>query len=247
MNSMTNGDLVLVLDDILGDKQGMLAPTMTFQIFKPSLEERRDVLSLIREALKQRPLTEAFAEADTLYDSTARAAHYICRGLASLSLLSEDDRALIRQTAETFVPDLTLTTAAYEDEADNARRQAGTLEEMKSALEAFPIAPGITMYSLLAAHVEAGHEIGRLLTERAAITAEDASSRVSEAGVLRSRTIGELNQFRDTLSREIEANPSLPRDLETKVFALYDQLNTSRTERRPTKSDAAPESELTSL
>ena len=131
------------------------------------------------------------------------------------------------------MPRLGITTAAYEDEAAHAMRRVDDLEAMREALDAFPVAPELTLYGLLSAQIAAGEKIGELLTHRADATAEEESRRTKQIGALRSETIGDLNRFRETLSHEMSANPDLPNDLEMKIFALYDQLNTSCEERRP--------------
>ena len=58
-----------------------------------------------------------------------------------------------------------------------------------------------------------------------------------------STDISNINKLRKPLSREIETNPSLSKDLDTTVFVLYDQLKASRKERRPPKPSATTEAE----
>ena len=49
---------------------------------------------------------------------------------------------------------------------------------------------------------------------------------------MRSATIGLLARFRQALADEVAAKPSLPRDLESKVFAYFDQLEANRAARK---------------
>lgn len=240
MSYITIGDLVLILDDLFGPKKALLDRTLAFQIYGPALEAHRDKLIGLRRALDKKPLAGELYAADELFDTTVRAIHYLARGLCRLPLLDGEKRAFLKKVGETFVPNLGITTSSYEDEAAAAKKRRDDLEAMRSGLEAFPVAPGLTLYTLVAAFIDAGLKIDALLAARAEITAEEEADRNRETAALRPRTIGTLGQFRQTLAQEILVNPALPEDLEAKVFSYYDQIAATREDRYP-KPPAAPE------
>ena len=240
MSYMTLSDLVLVLSDLRENKQGAVAETLAYRLFGPSLAEMFERASSIEAALARKPLSEELKEADLLHDRAAKAVFYIAKGLLGLPNLSPEVRAVLERARDTFVPALAPLAKSYEDEAAAAKQRTAALEEMKPTLEAFPAGPGMSLYSLVADHINAGIRIDALLSDRAETVAAEDAARVKDAGPLRSQIIGTLGRFRDALDQEVSVNPSLPRELTAVTFSYYDQITAAREQR-----SHKPESELT--
>ena len=135
-----------------------------------------------------------------------------------------------------MIPSLSTLTDSYEDEAARIDDKRKILTRHADFLAAFQVGPSHTLQSILSAHVEAGEKLGELLSKRAGEVAEDKSARTKQSITLRSATIGLLGRFRQALADEVEANKDLPRDLESKVFAYFDQLEANRAARRGNRS-----------
>jgi hypothetical protein len=236
MSYCTVGDLDLILADLFDSKKALLEQTLSFKIYGPTLEEQKNEISKITAALQKKPLSEELADTDALHDSTGRAIFHICEAYSQLVTLSQAHRDFAAKVAETFVPSLGGLQKSYEDEAAAAKKRETNLEELKTSLEAFPVAPETSLYTLVSAHIEAGKKIDSLLSARAETTAEDEANRVKQVGVLRSKTIGTINQLREALAHEVSVNQELPRDLESKIFSYYDQIGESREDRHPKKT-----------
>lgn len=232
MSAMTLGDVLLVLEDLLGAKRASLEETLAFKLYGPSLAGLLDKISGVQKSLSAKPLSEELKAADLKHDTSAKAVYYICRGLIGLSTLDGETRSMLNSVRDTFVPALAPLQKSYEDEAFAAKQREGALESMKPQLEAFPVG-STTLYGLLKDHISAGAEIEQLLSARAETTAEEEANRVKDAGILRSQAIGLLGQLRETLAHEVATNTALPRDLESVAFSYFDQLSESREGRRP--------------
>jgi hypothetical protein len=225
---MTVNDLKLVLDDLFGPKKALLDKTLTFKIYGPGLKEQKDSIDTIHKALQKRPLSEELLKEDEIHDTSARAIHLFCKGMGELATLDQEKRSLLRKVSDTFVPSLGDLKKSYEDEAAAAKKREKDLVAMKAELEAFPVAPSTTLYTLVSTYIESGKKLDSLLSSRAETTADDIAKRTKEVAALRSRTVGALGQMREALSHEVSSNPELPRDLVGKIFSYFDQLAESR-------------------
>ncbi len=233
MSSLTSSDLLLIFGDLLGTQRPSIEDTLSFKLFGAALDNMHAEVRGVVAALTKKPLALELEETDFVHDSTGGAIFYIVKGLMRLPDLGDEHKALLKQVRDKFVSTLKSLTETYEDEAAAAKKKTEALAELKEKLEAFPVAPGITLYSILNAHVQAGLKIDALLASRAKTTAETDSKRVKEARALRPKAIGLLGKFRDALAHEVEENKALPRNLEAVAFSYFDQLEASREGRRP--------------
>ena len=243
-SALTIGDVVLVLDDFYNVKIELVRPTLTFQIYDAALQEHRTWLKGIDPGLTGRPLVEDLTGSDALHDSGVRAVHLVCTGLGQFLPLPKATRQFLLKVRDTFAPSLGATQESYADEAAAAKAREDDLEEMEPTLKAFPVAPETTLYTLVSTYIEAGKEIDTLLSQRAETKADAEHKRTKEANRIRSQTIRTINQFRETLVAEIKSKPELPRDLESRVFSYYDQLQETREAAlsRAETEEEAPES-----
>ncbi|HUT76236.1 MAG TPA: hypothetical protein VM285_01025 [Polyangia bacterium] len=240
MKYLTGSDLSLYLDDVFQNKLPLLGGTNSFKIYQTTLAERRERLGNLYRPKSGRPLAEELSDVDRLHDSTGRAVYYLCLGLEQLVTLSPEKRDLLAKVRQTFVPALGALQAAYEDQAGAAAKKREALSRLAAELQAFPVAPDLTLHTLVEAHVSAGESLGGLLARRSDATVEELSSRDAEASVIRMETIGLLGRFRQALADEIAADSALPRDLEAQVFGYLEQLEGAREGRAPKKAEPAP-------
>jgi hypothetical protein len=233
MSYIVLSDVVLIFDDLLITKRPSLEGTLSFKLYGGAMDGLHVQVKGVEAALAKKPLAVELDETDFVHDVNGKAAFLIGKGLMDLPKLSEDNRNLLIKVRETFVPSLKSLSESYEDEAAAAKQKTDALAAMKDKLEAFPVAPGITLYTLLSDHVEAGLKLDTLLSSRAEVTAVNEAKRAKDAGALRSRAIGLLGKFRDSLSHEVAENSALPRDLESVAFSYFDQISASREGRYP--------------
>lgn len=69
-------------------------------------------------------------------------------------------------------------------------------------------------------YLDAGDRINELLSQRADIPTDARR----DAGRLRNETLGMANRLRAEIAREVSKTPSLPRDLEQRLFGYLDTL-----------------------
>jgi hypothetical protein len=230
---LTIGDLLMVLTDFFCGKLALLEKTLAFRIFCVILREHEKMLSSVKDVADRVPLAQELREAEVRHDQAAKAVHYCCKGLLRVARLDDGKRALVENVLNTFIPKLSVLKQSYEDKAAAASKARGVLEKMRPGLEALEVTSGITLFEMVSSFLNAGEQIGALLLSRAETEAEDEAGRTKQVAALRSRTIGLLGRFREALQQEIASNPELPRDLESRVFALYDHLSERRAERHP--------------
>jgi hypothetical protein len=233
MSYIMLSDVLLILDDMLITKRPSLEGTLSFKIYGGALDGLHVQVKGVEAALAKKPLAQELEETDFIHDINGKAAFHIGKGLIDVPKLSEDSRNLLLKVRETFVPSVKSPAESYEDEAAASKKKTDALAAMKGKLEAFPVAPGITLYTLLSDHVEAGLKLDTLLSSRAEVTAVNESKRAKDAGILRSKAIGLLGKFRDSLSHEVAENAALPRDLASVTFSYFDQISASREGRYP--------------
>ncbi len=233
-------DVWLVVDDLVTTKISLIRDTKSYTIFGPPLAEKHDVLAHLYKGSQTRPLAASLKETDVIHDTNGRAVHLLSLALEAVDALPAATRDFLVKVRETFVPNLSDLMKSYEDEAALAKRRSAELEAMKPELEAFSIG-SISLYTLVSAYLDAGNRLDTLLSSRADTVADEEAKRIKDIFVLRSQALGLLNQFRAALAQEVAFDKSLPRDLETKVFAYMDQIAETRAARAASHAAAAPE------
>ena len=243
MQSIKTGDLVLGLSDLLKNKLGLIASLLTFQLYGKALEEKLTILSEVVRGLGETPLVKQLTVTDAVHDTAGRLVHHLCTGLAGFVEISAADRAFFQEVKKTFVPNRGFASLSYQDEAAAATERIKKLAPMKERLASHKLPLGLTLYSVLSTYLEAGVHLGELLSERADKEVRTESARTKKLHVIRVETISLLYRFRETLVQEVEANPTLPRDLEAQVFAYIDKLAENREDARKPGNDEEADSE----
>jgi hypothetical protein len=221
-------DLKLGLDDLMGTKrQKALVLSPLGGAYAAPLTAKHAAISALPAALTGKPLSDELTDADELHDAYGSAAIlYIDAALRVPGLPTAQVDALRRIKA--FLPRNEDLQASYADEAAAAKKRRETLDadaELQADLKALPVVGGGTLLDWVNAHLEAGVRLGALLSARA-----DADSGArSKASALRSQTVALLNRARGAILDAMEADASLPRDLDGQIFGYFDELEERRT------------------
>lgn len=192
--------------------------TSTWSIFQPLLITHRDVLHVERKSIAQAPHTASLAVAGATHDAFGRTFWLSTGAVLEDPGASAEDKAAAALVRSTFLPSLqeiNLSTAA---EIENARLRAPKVDAHGPSLDRIPAAGGRTARHLVQGMIDTAAERARWVTERATQTRPPAPP----ASALQV-AIGVFFDFRNTLVREIQAKPALPRDLEAQVFGLFDR------------------------
>jgi hypothetical protein len=231
-NLSTFGDLRLGLRDLFDNKAEYTALAVAFQIYRDPLKAKLLIFESVHRTFGGKPLVTELLRIDRVHDTNGRALYFIGKALEALEA-SDDSihRPLIDIIFKT-VPSLGSLSESYEDEAAHSKDKRKILDENAETLAAFSFGPKHNLKSILTAHVEAGEKFDGILSQRADTVAKDQNARNKEIITLRATTIGILNRFRQAVVDEVAVNQALPRDLESKIFTYFDQMEANRAARR---------------
>ena len=189
--------------------------------YEPALAERRAELDALPAALTGGLVAaDKLRAEDALYDGNGGALYYLTEVVMRLPTASDDLKAVALRVREAFVPELAELRATYVVEAHRAHERRPLLITMKGDLESLAVPGGGTALDLATNQLDAGERLNLLLNERGSATEADRT----EAVALRSKTVKLLNRLRDDLIDELAEDPSLPRDLEHRVFGYFDTV-----------------------
>ncbi len=221
MRNLTIGDLRLALRDLLGDKLPDLRASATGKLYEPRLRAKQKEIEAIPDAAgTQAPLAKELGEADVEHDGYGAAIFYLCRAVDAHPKLPASLKRAAADVQATFVPQLDVLRAPYQDEAAVALDNRPELAKLKTELTSIAVPGGGTLYDWSKDFLGAGDGIDKLLRERARLlaTAENAAA----TGPLRGATVGLLGRFREALRDEIEEEGSaLGADYEARLFATW--------------------------
>ncbi len=222
MRHITLPALKIALADLFDRRIAALRASNSGRSYEPLL---RDKLARI-EALPEpgpagKPLAEAMAETDDAHDGFGAAIWFLTEAYLRAPDVSPEVRNAIERIRDTFIPELDLIRAPYADEVAAAIRHKEDLVTLESDLKTIPLANGNTLFDWCAGFVTKGEELGALLSQRAD---KSSMSRV-EASKLRAATVGAIGRLRASLADEIAFDLDLPRDLDTQIFAYFDELD----------------------
>lgn len=242
MRSLTLDDLRLGFKDLLEAHAEDLERSVTGKLYRPLLEQKAaEIESLRASALGKAPFAAELAEADAAHDALGAAIHYMTQALLLHPGIDETTKDLAQRAQQTFVPALGILQARYADQAAFALRKRPAFDELRPELERIPMPDGSSLAAWVAAFLDQGDRIGRLLDERAeAGVKEEKSPR--RPGAVRSSALGLLGRFRQAIRDEAAMNRDLPDDYEARLFAFLEQLDQTRAEaakRRKAKQEAS--------
>ena len=214
-------DISLGLDDLLTKRHAALVSTHAGKGQEQVLTaQRNDIAALPETSPRGRAFTEEIASADEDHDGFGYALWHLTEAILRAPNSTPEMRQAAQHVRDAFIPATTALQASYADEAAAARSRKGKLVDVKADLEALPIPGGGTAYDWAVAFLAAGEKLSELLSNRAdaeAVTRKNAQ-------LLRSETIGILNDLRRAIAREKRRNPSLPDDIDAQIFGYLDDL-----------------------
>lgn len=230
MRNLTLGDLDLGLRDLLTEREASLSQLVCTQVYLPQIQAQYAVIEALAPALAGRALADELAEADSLHDDFGGALWDHTEALLHAPDVSEATRAAARRIREAFVPKRSLLADSYAEEAAAAKKNRAKLAELAADLKSIPLPDEKTLHHWAVGFVDAGDTIGKLLSARA--SAEADAQNDGKNNQIRKSTIKLLHRFREAVRDEIELHASLPRDLESRVFGLFDELSARRAKRK---------------
>jgi hypothetical protein len=245
--SVLLSDLKLVLPDLLEKKRPLVEGTNTGKTYLPLLQAQLDAIDTLPAGTQGgTPLANKLAETDAEHDGFGGAVWHLVEAYARCPAVSDEIRAAAERIRAQFIPVLGELQHTYAVEADRARGRTAVLDDFKTDLKLFPVAEKQTLYDWVKGYLEAGLALKELLSERADAPLDSRAG----AGPLRTRTLGILSRMRGALADEVAANEKLPRDLETQVFAFFDQRaalmpKPKKRGKQPVAPGAAPDGEGT--
>lgn len=219
-------DLKLVLPDLLEKKRPLLDGTNTGKTYLPLLTKQLGAIDELPGAVEPgTPLAEELAERDADHDGFGGAIWHLTEAYARCPTASDEVRAAAQRIRAQLIPALKELQSTFADEAQRAReRKAALDDDMKADLKLFPVAGKQTLLDWVHGYLDAGVALSELLSDRADTPLDSRAG----AALLRAKTLGILSRMRGALADEVAANEKLPRDLETQVFAYFDQMAARR-------------------
>ena len=229
MRDLTLGDLKLGLGSLLDGQTEALMRSALGRTYGPLLAAKRQAIEELPAALTAgRPLAGELAHADGVHDALGAAIWHFCTAYLEHPRIPPELQTAAARCRDALVPSLAVLRRSYAEEAAAAIDRRAALAGMEADLSALPVAEGKTLLDWALAYVDQGERLQGLLAARAdAVAAIDAGTR-RRAAELRSSTISLLLRFRDALADELEADAALPRDLDTRLFGIFDQLTRRR-------------------
>ncbi len=210
------------LRNLLEERAADLRKTKAGRFHEPALVELRAEIDALPAAITgSKPLVEDLDTADALHDGYGAAIFYATEVALRLPDTSAEVRAAALRIRDAFVAALAELQDAYVMEAHRAAERRSLLQTMRADLELFPVRKGETLLQVAERFLDAGDKLNALLSQRGDVPKADRR----KAAVLRSRAVGLLNRLRADLREEVERTPSLPRDLEQRVFGYLDTLS----------------------
>lgn len=213
-------DLKIGLADLLDNRHKALVSTKAGQSYQAMLAQKRAAIDALPPALVGgRPLTADLAETDAVHDGTGTAIWHLTEAYLNLPGAAPEVVAAARRIRAAFIPKLDELGESFASEAARAQARRDDEKKLKADLKLFPVAGNKALDQWVDQFLTAGEKLDDLLGQRA-----NKTGTRTNAGKLRTATIGLLNRLRGAIEDELDHDPSLPRGLVSQVFAYIDQL-----------------------
>ncbi len=211
--------LGLVLNDFFEKRAEMLKGTATGQVYVKKLRRLYDDFLALPPALTDdRPMGEQLADTDDTHDAWGSSIWFLFQALIACPLLTVEQRAEVEALQATCMPARRVLTASYVEEAAAAQARRQQLPTHKAALSQYAAPLGGTLFDWVDQFTTHGEALGKLLAARADASLSDRT----RATALRSEIVNAFYRLRASLADEIKEDDTLPRDLEARVFAVFD-------------------------
>lgn len=217
-------DIYLGLEDLFTKRHEALLLTRAGKGQEEVLSVQRDEINALPATMTGgRAFADELAAADDEHDSLGYALWHLTEAYIRAPGSSPDLVETAQRVRDAFVPEISALQASYADEAAAAGFRKDHLTTLEADLKRLPIKGG-SAYDWAVAFVAAGEKLSKLLSQRA-----DAESVTRKnAQILRSETIGILNDLRRALMREKKRNAFLPANIDELIFGYFDTLEENR-------------------
>ncbi|WP_281326522.1 hypothetical protein [Polyangium sp. 6x1] len=227
--------LFVGLNDLLTNRKAALVSFASGAASTKLLTAKRDAIGKLPSIAAGRPLADDLGAADVRHDALGYAVWHLLEAYDRHPDIPEHIRAAARKIRAAFIPTLEDLGASYPAEAKAAMDRKPSLTSLQSELALFPVAGGGTLHDWADSFLHAGVAIDSLLSARADLETKTRK----DAARLRGEVVGLLNRTRKNLALELQEDPSLPKDLDARVFGYLDLLEKSAADAQ--KGKTSPE------
>jgi hypothetical protein len=228
-------DIYLGLEDLFTKRHDALLLTNAGKGQDEVLGVQRDEINALPAAMTGgRAFADELAVADDEHDGLGYALWHLTEAYIRSPKSSPELVETALRVRDAFVPEISQLQASYADEAAAAGLRKSHLDVLEADLKRLPVDGG-TAYNWAAAFVAAGEKLSTLLSQRADVESQTRKN----AQLLRSETIGILNDLRRAISREKKRNNFLPDNIDELIFGYFDTLEENR--ERAAKTVKPPE------
>ena len=166
------------------------------------------------------PLAAELDAADEVHDGFGAAIYYATEVAFCLPDAAPELTAAARRIRDGLIPNLEELRAPYFVEADRADARRPLLDQLATDLKAFQVTGQGTLFDVAVKFLDAGALLQELLSQRP----DTMHLSHRKALLLRAETAALLDRFREDLRLEKDRDPSVPIDLEHRVFANFDSM-----------------------
>jgi hypothetical protein len=218
---LTLSDIRLGLRDLLSARRADLRKAKAGKYYEPMFQEQLAAIEALPAPLTGGAANDAALDAlDAEHDGFGGAIYFITEAYLRLP---KADPAIVDAAARVragLIPSLFELGASYATEAERALERKPLLVSLRADLQRFPLAGGGTLLDAAAAFLDAGERLHTALGQQAGLPQGTAR----EAAKIRSATVGMLSRLRADVTREVQKNRRLPRDLDARIFGYFDKL-----------------------
>ncbi|MDI1481122.1 hypothetical protein [Polyangium sp. y55x31] len=186
--------------------------------------QQKAIDALPKALVGGKPMSEELASKDDEHDGLGLGIWHMTEAYFHVPGIPPHIVDAARRVRAAFIPTLGALQESYADEAAAANAHKEDLAKLEADLKLLPIAGGGTLYDWAASFVAAGQDLSVLLSKRADVNAATRKN----AQVLRSETVGILNDLRRAIAREAKRNPALAADIDAQIFGYLDTLEEQR-------------------
>jgi hypothetical protein len=218
---LTLSDIRLGLRDLLSARRADLRKAKAGKYYEPMFQEQLAAIEALPAPLTDGAQSDAALDAlDAEHDGYGGAIYFTTEAYLRLPNAAPavvDAAARIRAG---LIPTLFELGASYATEAERALERKPLLVSLRADLERFPLAGGGTLLDTAAAFLDAGERLHTALGQQAGLPQGTAR----EAAKIRAASVGMLSRLRADVTREVQKNRRLPRDLDVRIFGYFDKL-----------------------
>lgn len=191
--------------------------------YKADVQQHLAAIDDLPPSVTSAPFKEELRLTDDRHDALGKVIHLV----TEIAFVSPDVDPMIvaaaKQIREAFIPTLDELNSPYAAEGERALERQPLLTTFKAQLEMFRLPWSLTktLHDVATDFINEGQKLDAILNQRA-----DVPKGVrTRAATLRSKAMGTLNRLRKDVKKELERDPSLPRDLEQSIFGFFDMLH----------------------